>query len=152
MEQNATRAKKEKQFQNVNESIKGFSFGKYLINRKKDQTSVSGHLQELLKPQEKCSTKEKNETKKEEEEEEEEEEYIYIYIYATPIIAPTPIEGFQMEDVHYTNDDHIEHLLFHRENDYDYIVNMYVEGRYDWLKVILKDPGKAREIYNNKRI
>ena len=78
--------------------------------------------------------------------------YIYIYIYATPIIAPTPIEGFQMEDVHYTNDDHIEHLLFHRENDYDYIVNMYVEGRYDWLKVILKDPGKAREIYNNKRI
>ena len=41
-----------------------------------------------------------------------------------------------MEDEHYTDDDYIEHLLSHREN-YDDVVNMDVEGRYERLEVIL---------------
>ena len=48
-----------------------------------------------------------------------------------------------MEDEHYTDDDHIEHLLVDRENDYDDIVNMNVEGRYERLKVILEDTEKG---------
>ena len=39
-----------------------------------------------------------------------------------------------MKDEHYTDDDHIENLLFHRENNYDHVLNMNVEGRYEWLK------------------
>ena len=44
-----------------------------------------------------------------------------------------------MENDHYTDDDHIDHPLFHRENDYDDVVNMDVEGRYERLKVILEE-------------
>ena len=33
-----------------------------------------------------------------------------------------------MEDDYYTNDDNIENLLFQRENDYDDVVKMDVEG------------------------
>ena len=49
-----------------------------------------------------------------------------------------------MEDEHHSNDDHIEHLVFHKENNYDDIVNMDVEGRYEGLKVILEDTEIAR--------
>ena len=56
-----------------------------------------------------------------------------------------------MEDEHYTDDDHIEHLLFHRENDYDDIVNMDVERRCERLKVILEDTEKARGISRETR-
>ena len=49
-----------------------------------------------------------------------------------------------MEDEHYTDDDHIKYLLFHRENDYNNIVNMDVEGRCEWLKAILEDTEIAR--------
>ena len=72
-------------------------------------------------------------------------------IDSTPIVAPPPIKGFEMEDEHYTDDDHIEQLLFHRENDYDNIVNMDVEGRYERLKVILEDTEKARGISKETR-
>ena len=51
-----------------------------------------------------------------------------------------------MEDEQYTNDDHIEHLLFHKENDCDDIVNMDVEGRYERQKVILENTDIARGI------
>ena len=50
-----------------------------------------------------------------------------------------------MEDDHYTDDDHIEQLLFHRENGYDEIVNMDEEMRYERLKVILEDTEKAEK-------
>ena len=56
-----------------------------------------------------------------------------------------------MEDKHYTNNDHIEYCLFHRENDYDDIVNMDIKGRYEWLKVILEDTEKARGIRRETR-
>ena len=79
----------------------------------------------------------KKETKKGEEdddEEEKEKEEDDENIDSTLIVAPPPIKGFEMEDEHYTDDDHIEHLLFHRENDYDHILNMDVERRYERLK------------------
>ena len=57
-----------------------------------------------------------------------------------------------MEDEHYTDDHHIEHLLFHRENDYDNIVNMDVERRYERLKVILEDTEKARGISTETKL
>ena len=50
-----------------------------------------------------------------------------------------------MEDEHYTDDDHIEHLLFQRESHYDDIVNMDIEDRYERLKVILEDTTKQEE-------
>ena len=56
-----------------------------------------------------------------------------------------------MDDEHYTDDDHIEYLLFHLENDYDHVLNMNVEGRYERLKVILEDTEKARGIYGETR-
>ena len=43
-----------------------------------------------------------------------------------------------MLDEHDIDDYHIEHLLFHRENGYDDIMNMDVEGRYERLKKKLK--------------
>ena len=41
--------------------------------------------------------------------------------------------------------------LFDRENDYDDIVNMEVEGRYERQKVILEDTEIARGINRKKR-
>ena len=70
---------------------------------------------------------------------------------STPIIAPPPIEGFEMEDEYYTVYDHIENLLFLRENDYDDIVNMDVETRYERLKIILQDTEKERGISRETR-
>ena len=99
-----------------------------------------------LNPKKKIATKiKKKETKTKEEEEKEEN------IYSTPIVAPPPIKGFEMEDDHYTDDDHFEYLLFHRENYYDNIVNMDVEGRYERLKVILEDTEIARGISRETR-
>ena len=56
-----------------------------------------------------------------------------------------------MEDENYTDDDLIEHHLFHREKNNDDIVNMDVESRYERLKVILEDTEKARGIYRETR-
>ena len=71
-----------------------------------------------------------NDNDNDNDDEEDEEENIY----STPIVAPSPIEGFEMEHEHYTDDNHIKNILFHRENDfddYDDIVNMDVEGRFE---------------------
>ena len=56
------------------------------------------------------------------------------------------INFFETEDEHYTDDDHIVYLFFHRENDYGDIVSMDVEGRYEQLIVILEDTEIARGI------
>ena len=57
-----------------------------------------------------------------------------------------------MEDEHYIDDDHIENLLFQRDNDYDDIVNMDVEDRYERLKVILEDTEIAIGISRETRV
>ena len=56
-----------------------------------------------------------------------------------------------MEDEHHTDDDHIENPFLYRENDYDDIKNLNVEGILERLKMILEDTEIARGISRETR-
>ena len=108
MGQNVRRSKKKTQ------KITSFILGRYVITGEKDQTSASAQISKNKKYDE-IPKKKEAETKKGEEDDddnEEEKEEKDENIDSTPIIAPPPIKGFEMEDEHYTDDDHIKHLLF----------------------------------------